>query len=95
MVKGINKQIIEISCTNNEHFEKILLIARPDSELFTNSELCGSAEAILSGLDCGGNALGFTDRSDLENLKLHNKVLYTITGILSAVVLALSLALIL
>lgn len=95
MVKGINKQIIEIRCTNNEHFEKILLIVRPGSELFTNSELCGSAEAILRGLDGGGNALDFPGRSNLENLKLHNKVLYTITGILSAVVLALSMALIL
>lgn len=30
MIKGINKQIIEIKCTNNEYFDKILL--------FVNSE---------------------------------------------------------
>ena len=25
MIKGINKQIIEIKCTNNEYFDKVLL----------------------------------------------------------------------
>lgn len=56
MVKGINKQIIEISCTNNEHFEKVLLIVKPDSVLLTNSELCQGADEILAQLDsfqCG------------------------------------------
>jgi hypothetical protein len=30
MVKGINKQIIEIKCTNNEYFDKILLFVSAD-----------------------------------------------------------------
>ena len=29
MVKGINKQIIEIKCTNNELFEKAMLFVSP------------------------------------------------------------------
>lgn len=28
MIKGINKQIIEIKCTNNEYFDKILLFVK-------------------------------------------------------------------
>lgn len=28
MIRGINKQIIEIKCTNNEYFEKILLFVK-------------------------------------------------------------------
>lgn len=30
MVKGINKQIIEIKCTNNEYFDRILLFVSAD-----------------------------------------------------------------
>ena len=30
MIKGINKQIIEIRCTNDEFFEKALLFVRAD-----------------------------------------------------------------
>ncbi|MCD8095410.1 MAG: hypothetical protein LUE12_04705 [Ruminococcus sp.] len=30
MIKGINKQIIEIRCTNDEYFERILLFVRAD-----------------------------------------------------------------
>ncbi len=39
MIKGVNKQIIEIKCPKDEHFEKILL--------FVNSEKCTlSGESI-------------------------------------------------
>ena len=31
MLRGINKQIIEVKCTNNEYFEKILLFVKPKS----------------------------------------------------------------
>ena len=31
MLKGINKQIIEIKCPNSEHFEKILLFIKSDN----------------------------------------------------------------
>lgn len=30
MLRGINKQIIEVKCTNNEHFEKILLFVKAE-----------------------------------------------------------------
>ncbi len=39
MIKGINKQIIEIKCTNNEYFDKILL--------FVNSEKYNISGEIL------------------------------------------------
>lgn len=28
MIKGINKQIIEMKCTNNEYFDKVLLFVK-------------------------------------------------------------------
>ena len=30
MLRGINKQIIEVKCTNNEYFEKILLFVKAE-----------------------------------------------------------------
>ena len=39
MVRGINKQIIEIKCTNNECFEKILLFVKSDNSNLTNDVL--------------------------------------------------------
>jgi hypothetical protein len=30
MIKGINKQIIEIKCVNDEYFDKVLLFVRSD-----------------------------------------------------------------
>ena len=39
MIKGVNKQIIEIKCPKDEHFEKILL--------FVNSEKCPVSESEL------------------------------------------------
>lgn len=48
MIKGINKQIIEIKCTDDEYFDKVLLFVRadrsgtPDGALRKNAvNLCG------------------------------------------------------
>ena len=40
MIKGINKQIIEIRCTNNEYFDRALLFVSSDK----NGEPCGVLE---------------------------------------------------
>jgi hypothetical protein len=39
MIKGINKQIIEIRCTDDEYFDKVLLFVRADKS--------GTPEGIL------------------------------------------------
>ena len=54
MLKGINKQIIEIKCTNNEHFEKALLFVRSGCEEVSYAELLTSAEELTGRLG-GGN----------------------------------------
>ncbi len=50
MLKGINKQIIEIRCNNNEHFEKALLFVRSSSCDIPRDELMRSAEDFTCGL---------------------------------------------
>lgn len=39
MLKGINKQIIEIKCPESEYFEKILLFVKPDKDSISLSQL--------------------------------------------------------
>ena len=38
MIKGVNKQIIEIKCTNSEYFERALLFVNSNCELFSETE---------------------------------------------------------
>ena len=39
MIKGINKQIIEIKCPKNEQFEKILLFVNAQNGRFSQAEI--------------------------------------------------------
>lgn len=44
MIKGINKQIIEIKCVNDEYFDKILLFVRADKAGVSESALKKGAD---------------------------------------------------
>lgn len=48
MIKGINKQIIELKCTNDEYFEKALLFVRADRADVPYDELLRSAESYTA-----------------------------------------------
>ena len=50
MLKGINKQIIEIKCTNSEHFEKILLFIKNDNGYVPVSHLGAEIYEYYSSL---------------------------------------------
>lgn len=39
MIKGINKQIVEIKCPKNEQYEKILLFTKQNSDVNRVSEI--------------------------------------------------------
>ena len=49
MLKGINKQIIEIKCTNSEVFEKALLFVRGDAADLPRDVLTDRAEEFFFG----------------------------------------------
>ncbi len=44
MIKGINKQIVEIKCPKNEQYEKILLFTKPSSDM---NRVCEIDEDML------------------------------------------------
>lgn len=53
MIKGINKQIIELRCTNDEYFEKALLFVRADRADVPYEQLMKSAEDYAAEISSG------------------------------------------
>ena len=46
MIKGINKQILEVTNTDSPYFEKIIFFVRPESMRLDEKLLKGAAEKI-------------------------------------------------
>lgn len=59
MIKGINKQIIEIKCTNSEYFDKVLLFVNPKNYGLSSDFLRRQAEKYTEGFD-----VDFKDRKN-------------------------------
>ena len=50
MIRGVNKQIVEISETENDYFERAILFVRPGAIESSESELRKQAKALLQTL---------------------------------------------
>lgn len=50
MIKGINKQIIEIKCTESEHFDKILLFVKGKSCAFPKEFLARQGVSLVRNI---------------------------------------------
>ena len=94
MVKGINKQIIEIKCTNNEQFEKILLFVRADSLGKSNSELCREAYKLIEAFDEKSSENSFKLRKPFSEPDLPRIITIILLGMLGLACLALAILLI-
>ena len=46
MIKGINKQILEVTNTDSPYFEKIIFFVRPEGQRLSAKELEGEAEKL-------------------------------------------------
>ena len=62
-IKGINKQIIEIKCTDNEYFDKVLLFVKSSSIGVKNNYLVNVGKEISRNLmDCAQQKYDFNDK---------------------------------
>lgn len=50
VIKGVNKQIIEIKCTNNELFDRAILFVNSDCDMFSLTKNTAAAREYISGL---------------------------------------------
>ena len=69
MIKGINKQIIEIKCTDDEYFDKVLLFVRADRSGTSDSALRKNA-VNLCGRMLPHYAAGYGRRRNTAKLML-------------------------
>lgn len=84
MLKGINKQIIEIKCTENEYFDKILLFVNANKNHLHPDILRKNAVDIASAIT--GDKMFSTNRK--FNFAA---VISTITGVAMLVLLLIAL----
>lgn len=50
MIRGVSRNIIEISDTGNESFERVILFVRPGRKSGNEQELTAQAKSYVSGL---------------------------------------------
>lgn len=81
MIKGVNKQIIEIKCTNNEYFERALLFVNSNCELFSENDPQVMAVEYLQKLNDEMDGVEQNDKNP------HDKTLrYLLTVLFGAIV---------
>ncbi len=51
MLKGVNRQIVEINNPENEYFEKAILYVRAEKAFLPKKDLIGEADSYLSSLE--------------------------------------------
>lgn len=78
MIKGINKQIIEIKCTNNEYFDRALLFVSADK-----------AASQLSSKRLTEEAAKFCGAMSAEPKKRRNKLIVLLAALAAAVLSAI------
>lgn len=50
MIKGVNKRVVEIICTDNEYFEKAVLYVKADKPDVPSARLEAEAREFMEGL---------------------------------------------
>ncbi len=51
MVKGVNKSVIEINCTDNGYFERAILFVNPEYSYLSSKRIAAEAEKFTLSLD--------------------------------------------
>lgn len=80
MVKGVNKNIIEINDTGNEIFEKVILYIKPQYNNISNKLLNSETEKILNSFIKKTNSDIF-----IQNKKSSKVVVYLFAAVLLAI----------
>lgn len=72
MLKGVNKQIIEISNTGNDYFEKVLFFVRPECSALPQHKLESGAHSYMEQLQAlsSGPYGGYLRRSQKRKRRL-------------------------
>ncbi|OJU14365.1 MAG: hypothetical protein BGN88_02355 [Clostridiales bacterium 43-6] len=91
MIKGVNKQIIEVSDTGNKHFEKAILFVRPEYMSETEQTIRKEAYRFLEGVGTPSHNKRMKRKSKM--VKKSSLTTFLFVGILTAASIALCLIL--
>ncbi len=98
MIKGVNKQIIEVCDPENKYFEKAVLYIRPEYADVPNGKICSSAKKLvnkMSDVDLWSLAVAEEGRENKRNINRSKLILSIVgSGVLIAGVLVLLLIII-
>lgn len=89
MIKGVNKRIVEIKCTNNEYFDRALLFVNSKSELFSESDPKIKAGEYLDDLNEEFESASLYDDNSRERSK--KIVIAILLGVIVVSVLTVAL----
>lgn len=64
MIKGINKQVVEVNDTGNQYYERAILFLKPEYADLQKEILEKEAKKLLKNIDAS------------SNVKRHNRILY-------------------
>ncbi len=94
MLRGVNRQIIEINSTDNSYFEKAILFVRPEFSALSEGKLHDNANLFLKDIETEKQLIK-TNKKNLtkHKRKLNKKMLFSFG--LTAVIVAASVAIIL
>lgn len=80
MVKGVNKNIIEVHDVKSDYFERAILFVKPEYALFDNEKLFREARKYVNQAQLnrsGANPLKNDKRKGGKNLQLLPKLAYS------------------
>lgn len=84
MIRGVNRQIIEINETGNKYFERALLFVSSDGANKSTAKLAAEANQLISSLGRPPEA-----RSSRKKMRLSRRALVCAVIVLSVTVVAL------
>ncbi len=83
MLKGVNKSVIEINCTDHGYFERVILFVKPEQSCMSDKRLRGEAEKYID-LISGDLKLQGLDKSISKKAHTLKKNRLRILAVLSA-----------
>ncbi len=85
MVKGVNRQIIEINDTGNRYFERVLLFVSPDKSDMPTERLKKEAKSLLLDLSPDFNGtVGLRERYKQKLKRKKLAIAFTAVTLISA-----------
>ncbi len=84
MIKGVNKTVIEIKCTDNGYFEKAILFVNPSQGHLSSKRLQSEAEKYVDMIKIGLKTEIIPNRAALkkEKRKKIATALFLVSGLL-------------